>query len=60
MNKEEFIYKLRLILRELTFMNEAVFEERFKDGVMSFDRYSWGEKEKTHTIIQMIKKNVES
>lgn len=59
MNKEDFLFNLRCITREITCMNPSVFDERFKGGVIKFDHFGFSEHVKIHTEISMSKKLVQ-
>ena len=55
MNKEEFLCRLKAIVREVTCMSDKTFDERFKDGVMNFANYTFCEPTKILTHIHMKK-----
>lgn len=59
MEKEEFLLRLRAIVREITCMNPSVFDEEFKEGIIRFDHFCWNEENKIHTEISMKKIPVE-
>lgn len=56
MNREEFLCKLRAIVREITCMSPTRFAERFKNSTINFEHYSWGkDRVKLHVSISMKK-----
>lgn len=60
MKKDDFIFTLNAICREMTCMSEESFDETFRDDCIQFVRYSHGKPEKTTTKISMKKMPVDS
>lgn len=59
MNRNEFLFTLKAITREISCMNPEVFEDRLKEGLIEFDRFSFSEPYKVHTKIHVEKIFVE-
>ena len=54
-NKEEVLFQLTAIAREVAFMSQSRFEEGFKDGVLKFRHFCWGERAKIDVQVHVQK-----
>lgn len=61
MNKEQILFKLNAIVRQLTCMNNEEFESHLKDNNFDiiFDHFSFSENSKITTKITMEKKELD-
>jgi|HubBroStandDraft_3_1064219.scaffolds.fasta_scaffold2359549_2 hypothetical protein len=56
--RDDVLFKLHTIAREISFMSDTTFANKIKDGEMVFDRSNWGEQEKVQIKIKITKTKV--